>query len=70
MESLVDKMKLGQMLYNLEMAGVKIPLESDLSLQNEFENIDEKWARKIFEQNRELFKDIEEQEFINRMIYG
>lgn len=70
MENFVDKIKLGQMLYNLQMGGLKVPLESDLSLQNEFETLNEKWARKVFDLNRELFKDIEEQEFIKRIIYG
>lgn len=63
MESLVDKMRPLQIAYNLDKAGVKNVMPPNMSFTEE-------WARGIFKENEELFKNKSEEEFINFVIYG
>ena len=72
-KSLIEKMKYLQILYNLMNAGVKIPNNIN-SLDKDFDTSIiksvEEWAEKIFEENKDMFKDKSKQEFINFILYG
>ncbi len=63
-KSIVEKMKEEQILYNLDKAGINLELTAKIP------NPYEEWAEKIFEDNKELFKKTNKEEFIKFVIYG
>lgn len=65
--SLVDKMKPLQILYNLDKAGVRNPMLDSTDL--ELEHFKE-WLGEIFDRNEKLFGKYTKEDFINNALYG
>lgn len=65
--SLVDKMKPLQRLYNLDKAGVRNPMLDSTDLELEYFK---EWLGGIFDRNEEICKHGTKEEFINNALYG
>lgn len=68
METIIDKMKPLQILYNLQKAGINI--DNILSSKDLSKEYYEEWANKILDENKELFDEQMRKEFLNYIVYG
>jgi hypothetical protein len=64
MISLIDKMRSYQIANNFKL----ILVEDDIDLTDN--KTLENWAEKVFQDNKDLIKDLNKEQFINYIVYG